>query len=92
MPIGIIIKITRISVITAPESKTESFNSASDERAFLCEHAQDEFSGVVKFVVRFVGGGRGTLELASDPRNYGEVLCSLQPLRSERVRPIARAD
>ena len=91
MPIGIIIKIMGISVITAPESKTESFNSASDERAFLCEHAHDEFSAVVKFVVRFVGR-RGTLELASDPRNYGEVLCSLQPLRSERVRPIARAE
>ena len=33
-PVGVIIKIPRVGMVTARESKTESFNSASDER--LC--------------------------------------------------------
>ena len=31
IPVGVIIKIPRIAVVTARESKTECFNSASDE-------------------------------------------------------------
>ena len=35
IPIGIIIKIPRIGIVTARKSKTESFNSASDEHLCL---------------------------------------------------------
>jgi len=34
IPVGVIIKVPRITIVTAWKSKTESFNSASDEH--LC--------------------------------------------------------
>jgi hypothetical protein len=42
IPVGIIIKIPRIGIVTARKSKTESFNSASDEHLCLRTLGRDQ--------------------------------------------------